>query len=102
MGIELTKAQLRILKVLNDHRGSQEPMYGGILMTLGRLSSGTVYRSLDVLEDAGLVVGTWEDIDETSAGRRARRYLEITAHGVQAYESEIALLTPARLIGANA
>lgn len=102
MGKELTKAQLRLLKVLYDHRGSKEPLYGGPLISATRLPSGTVYRSLDALEDAGLVVGTWEDIDESVAGRRARRYLEITAPGIRAYESEIALLTPARLMGANA
>ena len=77
-------------------------MYGGVLIAAAQLPSGTVYRSLDALEDAGLVVGAWEDIDESSAGRRARRYLEITTPGIHAFESELALLTPTRMVGASA
>ena len=102
MGPVLTKPQLRILKVLHDSQGSAEQVYGGTLITVAQLPSGTVYRSLDGLEDAGLVKGTWESIDERTEGRRARRYLAITGAGIRAYETELRFLAPKQQVGARA
>lgn len=102
MGRDLTKAQLRVLKVLYDHLGSPDQIYGGSLIASTRLPSGTTYRSLDGLEDAGLVTGTWEKIDESAEGRRARRYLEITGAGIRAYEAELRFLAPSKRVSAHA
>lgn len=68
---------------------------------LTRLSSGTIYRALDTLEDDRLVSGKWEEIDESEAGRRRRRYVELTALGARIYESELSFLAPRALLPAH-
>jgi DNA-binding PadR family transcriptional regulator len=98
MGRPLPTAQLRILKTLYDRHQTPHATYGADLIRLTHLPSGTVYRALDALEDGGLVVGTWEDIDESAAGRRRRRYLELSAVGVRAYESELSFVAPRGLV----
>jgi PadR family transcriptional regulator PadR len=48
------------------------------------VGSGTLYPALTRLEDQGWVTGEWEQIDESAAGRPARRYYRLTAAGVEA------------------
>ncbi|MEO8897939.1 MAG: helix-turn-helix transcriptional regulator [Candidatus Dormibacter sp.] len=61
----------------------EEPTYGYELrdkltrLSLAHCDPGTVYRTLNVLEDDGLVQSTWE---RSAEGRRRRRY-EITPAG---------------------
>lgn len=43
--------------------------------------SGTLYPLLARLEKAGMIVGRWEDIDESAEGRRKRRYFHLTGAG---------------------
>ncbi len=65
------------------------------------LRSGTLYPILARLEDAGWVESQWEKIDESAAGRRARRYYRLTAEGEQVARATLnetqAQLAPLRL-----
>ncbi len=63
--------------------------YGLELARAASLSSGTIYPILARLEAAGWVSSAWEDIDETKAGRRARRYYRLTGEGEAAARSEL-------------
>ena len=48
------------------------------------LTSGTVYPTLDRLEQAGLLNPIWEDeSDAHREGRPARRYFRLTASGAR-------------------
>ena len=48
------------------------------------LGHGTLYKALDRLERGGLLESTWEDIDESLAGRPRRRLYRLTGAGVAA------------------
>lgn len=49
------------------------------------LTSGTVYPTLDRLEDDGLLRSTWEDrLEAHREHRPPRRYFALTTHGVRA------------------
>lgn len=76
------------LRVLAGLYHSAERHYGlSLARTLG-LGNGTLYPILDKLEDAGLIVGEWEDLDPHAAGRRPRRFYTLTGEGVRTFEAE--------------
>lgn len=56
--------------------------YGLELQKKLGLSNGALYPILDKLERAGYVRSDLEDIDESAAGRRKRRYFTLTADGI--------------------
>jgi DNA-binding PadR family transcriptional regulator len=68
-----------VLRALHD---APEPwVYGMQLLAATGLKSGTLYPLLDRLEMDHLVTSAWEEIDESAAGRRKRRYYSLTATG---------------------
>lgn len=76
----ITLNVLRVLEAL--YAGMDGEHYGLELAKAAGLSNGAFYPILDKLEDAGLVVGRWEDLDESAAGRRRRCYYRLTAEGL--------------------
>ncbi len=54
------------------------------------LASGTIYPILARLEADGWVTSSWEDIDESTEGRRRRRNYRLTAAGAKAARTEVA------------
>lgn len=88
MGTDL-RISLNLLNVLKAmYEAGSSPHYGRSLSTATGLSNGALYPIIDKLEDAGMITGTWEDIDEQVAGRRARRYYQLTGDGTRLYETE--------------
>jgi PadR family transcriptional regulator PadR len=75
----MTGSTLAVLAVLTTHVGRE--MYGLEIAGEAGLPSGTLYPILLRLEREGWVTGTWEDIDESAAGRRRRRYFILTGLG---------------------
>jgi DNA-binding PadR family transcriptional regulator len=64
--------------------------FGFDIMAATGLTSGTVYPSLDRLEQLGLLRSHWEDEAAAHAeGRPARRYFRLTAAGVKAMEAAL-------------
>lgn len=64
--------------------------FGFDIMAVTGLTSGTVYPSLDRLEQAGLLKSRWEDEAAAHAeGRPARRYFYLTAAGATALEAAL-------------
>jgi PadR family transcriptional regulator PadR len=77
----ITLNMLRVLTVLLD-RPLQEH-YGLEMSRQAGLPTGTIYPMLARLEQAGWVTSDWEDIDEATEGRPARRYYQLTPAGAQ-------------------
>ena len=60
----------------------------GLTRTAG-VSVGSIYATLDRLEDRNLLTFGWEDIDPVQAGRPPRCYYALTPHGRAVAEAEI-------------
>jgi len=89
----MTIPTLRVLDaLLADPLGEH---YGLELCQAAGLPSGTVYPILARLESAGWLVGAWEDIDEQAAGRRRRRYYQLTGTGRELARATLAERAPA-------
>lgn len=59
--------------------------FGFDIMAATGLTSGTVYPTLDRLEQQGLLGSRWEpEADAHAEGRPARRYFHLTAAGARA------------------
>ena len=58
--------------------------YGYDLMRTAALKSGALYPSLGRLESQGWIRGSWESVDQSAAGRPARRYYVLTPEGEEA------------------
>lgn len=63
--------------------------YGGVLMKETGLASGSLYPILDRLERAGVITGSWEDVDPSEAGRPRRREYVLTPSGRATAEAEV-------------
>ena len=63
--------------------------YGLEIAKAARLATGTIYPILARLEADGWVESEWEQIDESTEGRRRRRYYRLTGHGVRAARAEL-------------
>ncbi|HEX4754123.1 MAG TPA: helix-turn-helix transcriptional regulator [Candidatus Dormibacteraeota bacterium] len=72
-------ATLQVLRTFFDDPASAR--YGVELMASSGLKAGTLYPILNRLELDGWILGRWEDIDESAAGRRRRRYYRLTGAG---------------------
>jgi PadR family transcriptional regulator len=57
-----------------------EETYGFALAEATGLPSGTIYPILRRLQDEGLIVGRWAEVD-TGPQRRRRRYYALTGEG---------------------
>jgi|ERR1041385_1403865 DNA-binding PadR family transcriptional regulator len=64
-------------------RNVREERYGLEIAREAHLPSGTIYPILARLEAAGWLDSGWEDIDESTEGRRRRRYYKLTGEGVR-------------------
>src|SRR4051812_40426179 len=58
--------------------------YGLELSKQCGLASGTIYPLLNRLEDDGLVVSDWEQIDPKQEGRPRKRFYQLTGAGATA------------------
>ena len=83
----------RVLAVLLADQGKEH--HGYDIARQAGLASGTVHPILARLEDAGWVSSRWEQIDESDAGRRARRYYAMTDAGVSGARAALAKVRPA-------
>jgi len=72
-------ALLKILRGLAD--APRNGTYGLELMRRSGVAAGTLYPALDRLEREGWVAPSWEEIDESLAGRRRRCYYALTSDG---------------------
>lgn len=64
-------------------RDPRTEKYGLEIAKESRLPTGTIYPILARLEAAGWLDSGWEDIDESTAGRRKRRYYKLTGVGMR-------------------
>ena len=81
MGRSPSLSYLKLLRaLLDDPLG---PHYGLELIERSGVKAGALYPLLARLEEEGLVVGEWENIDESVVGRRKRRYYRLTGVGVK-------------------
>lgn len=64
-------------------RNPTERRYGLEISKEAELASGTIYPILARLETAGWVESEWEKVDQSAAGRRARRYYWLTGEGAR-------------------
>jgi PadR family transcriptional regulator PadR len=72
------------------HAVASGSRFGFDIMDATGLTSGTVYPTLDRLEDAGLLRSRWEAAaDAHREGRPARRYFHLTAAGAAALEAAL-------------
>jgi PadR family transcriptional regulator, regulatory protein PadR len=92
MGVQvrITIQTLLVLQTLLEDPASEH--YGLKISERSGLPTGSIYPILARLESAGWVASSWEDIDESAAGRRARRYYQLTDEGAEKAQDEIAAL----------
>ncbi len=72
------------------HAVASGSRFGFDMMDATGLTSGTVYPTLDRLEQQGLLASRWESEAEAHGeGRPARRYFRLTAAGATALEAAL-------------
>lgn len=73
------------------HAIAEGSRFGFDIMQVSGLTSGTVYPTLDRLEQAGLLTSQWEEAAAAHAeGRPARRYFTLTATGASSLHDALA------------
>jgi|HubBroStandDraft_6_1064221.scaffolds.fasta_scaffold33731_2 PadR family transcriptional regulator PadR len=94
-------ATLKVLRALLDNISPKH--YGLELSERSGVTTGALYPILSRLEADGWVEGEWEDIDESLAGRRRRRYYRLTGLGeIRARQATMTLATsPTRKLNWN-
>lgn len=70
---------LKVLKLLIEKPKDEHS--GAGISKLTKVGAGTLYPLLARLEQAGWIIGEWEDIDATAAGRPKRRFYRLTGLG---------------------
>lgn len=80
--LKITIETLQVLAAMASRPSDKH--YGLELASAAQLPRGSIYPLLARLEGVGLVSSEWENIDESDAGRRRRRYYTLTAAGAQA------------------
>ena len=88
--IRITTSVAQVLAVFLED--PQDERYGLELMRATGQPSGTLYPILTRLQAAGWLRAEWEDVDPSAQGRPARRYYLLTADGVAAARTELAVL----------
>jgi PadR family transcriptional regulator PadR len=83
MGTEprMTGRTLQVLRVFAD--APLEEHYGLEVCEEAGLPGGTIYPILARLEKVGWLESAWEEIDESKAGRRRRRFYKLTPNGIE-------------------
>ena len=85
--VRITLQTLQVLRImLNDPVAEH---YGLEISRQSGLPTGSIYPILTRLETAGWITSAWEDIDESAAGRRRRRYYRLTSYGAQRARGEV-------------
>src|SRR5215203_4232832 len=73
------------------HAIAEGSRFGFDIMQVSGLTSGTVYPTLDRLEQAGLLTSQWEAEEAAHAeGRPARRYFALTPRGAASLTEALA------------
>jgi PadR family transcriptional regulator PadR len=80
--LRMTVARAIVLEELL--RNPEEPHYGYEIMRSTGVKSGSLYPTLEQIEDIGWLTSRWEVIDEQQAGRPPRRWYRLTTEGRQA------------------
>jgi PadR family transcriptional regulator PadR len=75
----MTQTTLMVLRVFIERLG--ESLYGLEIGREANVRSGSLYPILDRLEQSGLLVGEWEEVDPRLAGRPRRRHYKLTGEG---------------------
>jgi PadR family transcriptional regulator len=79
MALRMTLQTLAVLRVLLDDLLGEH--YGLEICKAAGLPSGSLYPILASLEREGWVTSDWEELNESEAGRRRRRYYRLTRDG---------------------
>lgn len=79
MKVRMSGPTLKLLKFLLE--SPQEGRSGAQISKATSIGSGTLYPLLQRLELAKWIVGEWEAIDPTEAGRPKRRFYTLTPNG---------------------
>ncbi len=82
----LSLKAVKVLMVFANDSGKD--LYGGEIMDIANISSGTLYPILINFEKRGWLESDWENIDPEVAGRRPRRYYKLTEEGANAARRE--------------
>jgi PadR family transcriptional regulator, regulatory protein PadR len=77
---QFSMTELKVMRAFLDDPAGEH--YGLEISRRSEVKSGSLYPALAKLEADGVVTSSWEDIDESEAGRRRRRYYRLTATGV--------------------
>ena len=77
--IRLTEPALKVLRLFSENL--RQKRSGSEISKLTKVGAGTLYPLLDRLETAGWIVGEWEKINPSEAGRPRRRYYHLTGLG---------------------
>jgi len=77
--VRITQPLLDVLDVLLAADGHE--LHGWAIMKTTNRAGPTVYKILERLSEAGLVVARWEELDPT-ANRPRRRFYRLTPNGV--------------------
>jgi PadR family transcriptional regulator, regulatory protein PadR len=86
----VSRDALRFGAVSILHAVATGNQFGFDIMEATGLTSGTVYPTLDRLEQRGLLKSRWEPAaDAHREGRPARRYFHLTAAGAKALEAAL-------------
>lgn len=97
-GLErITNPLLDVLEVLvNEATDNDRPVHGWAIMHVIGRSGPTVYGVLDRLEDAGWIVGEWEQ-KNPQPGKPPRRLYRLTGEGVASARELLAARRPAKV-----
>ena len=88
--IRLTQPALKVLRFFLEKplRG----VSGAEITKATRVGASTLYPMLARMEHAGWLVGEWEDIDPSEAGRPKRHFYRLTGAGQQSAREALAEL----------
>ncbi|WP_066374168.1 PadR family transcriptional regulator [Herbidospora mongoliensis] len=89
----ITQPTLDVLEVLLEATQQGATVHGWAIMKTIKRSGPTVYKVLDRLEDAGWIVGEWEELGPDQAGPR-RRFYRLTGEGALAAQNHLAQRRP--------
>jgi PadR family transcriptional regulator, regulatory protein PadR len=78
---------MAVLAALLEH--PHDDHYGLELAHQAGIRAGSIYPILARLESCGWLIGHWEDIDESTEGRRRRKYFRLTGEGERCATDEI-------------
>jgi PadR family transcriptional regulator PadR len=75
----MTQTTLAVLRVFVEQ--PDDPLYGLEVGRAAHVRPGSLYPILDRLEQSGVLVSEWEDVDPHAVGRPRRRHYRLTGQG---------------------